>query len=286
MISHRTRSQTKSSNVPTSRLGRIAKSCLSLYLLAAIFYTFYSFFILPAASYASGGRLSSPSSSAKLDDLKQNLAALNNSGVGTPSKNRHAALETAGVKASDVRNEDNSDPVWAAAEAAEKRGKKSKAKDGVYKRPEVLIDGLELTHRRLHGFEGVDWDKDKMVWHHPEAEVAHSGPTAEGAVGIYESREGKDPLSISEDHFLSLSFSSSLQPSKVIPYYYRASDPDRLDFNKQDITITTLVTSNRFTVFERLVERYQGKITSRSSYRFVADSESLLRSCFGDSSRL
>lgn len=118
----------------------------------------------------------------------------------------------------------------------------------------MLVDGSELVRKRIHGLDGAEWDVDQMHWHEPLSSKAHSGPKsthkAHGA--------NRDAVAISEDHFLSLSFSSSLQPSKVIPYYYRASAPDEPGFNKEDISITTLVTSNRFKVFERLVERYQG----------------------------
>ncbi|GAA6012574.1 hypothetical protein JCM11491_005439 [Sporobolomyces phaffii] len=275
MVSHRTRSLPKP---PSSLAGRVAKSLVSLYLLAAIFYTFSSLFLVPAASYASTRRFSSPS------NFNSDAPVIRNESLaaGTSStKNRHAALETAGVRAADVRKEDNSDPVWAAAEAAEKRGKKNKANpaDAEYKRPDVLIDGAALTHRRLHGFDGVDWDKDQMVWHHPEASEAHSGPAAEGARAIYDgAAAATTATTLSEDHFLSLSFGSSLQPSKVIPYYYRATDPDRIDFNKKDITITTLVTSNRFTVFERLVERYQGPVSATVHVSDSSSHSELLRS--------
>ncbi|GAA5923175.1 glycosyltransferase family 49 protein [Sporobolomyces koalae] len=279
-MSPRSRSQLKGAGTGPSRIGRLAKSCLSLYLLAALFYTFYHLFVLPAASYASRGRLApttSPAATQRINLALDDREPLG--GAGTSTKNRHAALETAGVRAADVRNEDNSDPVWAAAEAAEKRGKKNKSKDAdTYKRPAVLVDDAELTHRRLHGFKGTEWNKDELVWHHPEADMAHAGSRAQGAVGLYESREGKDAVTTSEDHFLSLSFASSLQPSKVIPYYYRATDPDRVDFNKQDITITTLVTSNRFTVFERLVERYQGPISATVHVSDASGHSELLRS--------
>lgn len=56
------------------------------------------------------------------------------------------------------------------------------------------------------------------------------------------------------DLFLSKTLSSSMQPSRTIPYFYRANGT----FDFDDITITTLITSNRFQVFRRLVERYQG----------------------------
>ncbi|GAA5857163.1 hypothetical protein JCM8547_009346 [Rhodosporidiobolus lusitaniae] len=257
----------------SSRVGRLASFFFSLYLLAAILYTAFHLVVVPSAHYLSGGRIGT--SSDALDEatlaqqLKVNAAvagqASASSGVKAgaaagATKLKHAALETAGVKAADVRNEDNSDPVWAAAEAQEKKGKKNKGKDvGKYVRPAVLLDGKELVDKRMNGFDAVDWDKDQMVWHHPEAELAHSGLLNGKGLGYEQLKHEK---TLSEDHFLSLSFSSSLQPSKVIPYYYRATDPDREGFNKEDITITTLVTSNRFTVFERLVERYQGPISA------------------------
>ncbi|KAJ7072628.1 glycosyltransferase family 49 protein [Mycena amicta] len=62
---------------------------------------------------------------------------------------------------------------------------------------------------------------------------------------------------MSETLFLSKAFANSMQPSKIIPFFYRA----RGAFDQEDITITTLVTSNRFQVFARLVERYSGPIS-------------------------
>ncbi|EGO00707.1 glycosyltransferase family 49 protein [Serpula lacrymans var. lacrymans S7.3] len=60
-----------------------------------------------------------------------------------------------------------------------------------------------------------------------------------------------------EGLFLSKAFAQSMQPNKIVPFFYRASGT----FNPEDITITTLVTSNRFKVFAQLVERYQGPIS-------------------------
>jgi hypothetical protein len=50
---------------------------------------------------------------------------------------------------------------------------------------------------------------------------------------------------VSEDFFISKVFGESFGPSKVIPYYYRASE----SVDKDDITITTLITLDRFLVF-------------------------------------
>jgi hypothetical protein len=240
----------------SSRLGRLAKFCLTVYLLAAIFYTAYHFFLAPALHFITGEGTQVAEFAYIVEPIPRvpKVGDVQLDSASVTSKGRHAALETAGVKASEIREEDLGDKVWAAAEAAEKRGKKN-GKDLGYVRPEHLQDGRELVNKRMHGLDGVEWDLDQMNWHHPSAALAHSGPPS--SPSLYEDGP-RTPTAISEDHFLSLSFSSSLQPSKVIPYYYRASDPDRVDFEKEDITITTLVTSNRFKVFERLVERYQG----------------------------
>lgn len=84
------------------------------------------------------------------------------------------------------------------------------------------------------------------------------------------SARATDEIRMSEDIFLSKAFSQSMHPLKVIPYYYRASRT----FEQNDITITTLVTFNRFKVFSELVTRYQGllrsynRLFSRSSLNF------------------
>ena len=62
--------------------------------------------------------------------------------------------------------------------------------------------------------------------------------------------------SVPESLFLSKAFSETLQPSNVTPFYYRASDK----FDQDDITITTQITANRFEVFGKLVERYEGAL--------------------------
>lgn len=62
------------------------------------------------------------------------------------------------------------------------------------------------------------------------------------------------PVSLDRNIFLSKAFMNSMRPSNIKPYFYRAKG----HFESDDVTITTLITSNRFEVFPRLVERYQG----------------------------
>ena len=88
---------------------------------------------------------------------------------------------------------------------------------------------------KLHG---VEWNKDIISWDRPSSPSEHAKAT----------------FTTTEDYFLSKAFGESLQPSKVIPYYYRATNA----IPKEDITITTLVTSDRFKVLAALVQKYQG----------------------------
>ena len=57
-----------------------------------------------------------------------------------------------------------------------------------------------------------------------------------------------------ESRFLSKAFSNSMHPMKIFPYFYKASE----SFEEDDITITTLVTPNRFEVLRKLASRYEG----------------------------
>ncbi|KAI1797514.1 glycosyl-transferase for dystroglycan-domain-containing protein [Ganoderma leucocontextum] len=64
-------------------------------------------------------------------------------------------------------------------------------------------------------------------------------------------------FSIREETLLSKAFSEAMHPTRIIPFYFKASNDVDLD----DVTIATLVTNNRFKVFKQLVERYRGPIS-------------------------
>ena len=70
--------------------------------------------------------------------------------------------------------------------------------------------------------------------------------------GLHSDNVTKIPMA--QDLFLSKAFSQSMKPSNIIPFFYRASGI----FDDDDITITTLITSNRFEVVTQLIERYEG----------------------------
>ncbi|KAG1451995.1 hypothetical protein G6F56_007934 [Rhizopus delemar] len=69
---------------------------------------------------------------------------------------------------------------------------------------------------------------------------------------------GKTTHSISHDFMKSKIFSSSMGLDHVTPYYFKATQIK----NKQDITLATLVTRNRFHVLSRLATNYQGPISA------------------------
>lgn len=95
-----------------------------------------------------------------------------------------------------------------------------------------------------------------------------------------------EPISMDQDLFLSKTFTNSLRPSKIIPYFLRATEP----FHSQDITITTLITRNRLKVFTRLVEQYQGPISVaihvNDDEEYVYDLLDALRTIYASSERM
>jgi hypothetical protein len=60
---------------------------------------------------------------------------------------------------------------------------------------------------------------------------------------------------VSEPNLKSKLFSSALGPSTLKPYYYKAQHL----VHQKDITLSTLVTRNRFPVLGRLASHYKGK---------------------------
>lgn len=65
---------------------------------------------------------------------------------------------------------------------------------------------------------------------------------------------GSSAIALSESLYLSKSFSNSLHPMKIVPYFYKGYQA----FDNDDITVTTLVTINRLHILEKLAARYQG----------------------------
>lgn len=155
------------------------------------------------------------------------------------------------------RNSVPSDPVesaaWRAAKIPNDMGQKFWP-SGVITAPVTMVkvenprgtalpssEHTPLRHVSWHEYgriHGVEWDKEVLEWHPTSDDLAQQGG-----------------MSMTEDFFLSKAFGESLQPSKVIPYYYRAAAKPV----ERDITITTLVTSNRFKVLAQLADKYQGR---------------------------
>lgn len=86
----------------------------------------------------------------------------------------------------------------------------------------------------------VEWGRDTINWN----------TSTDG----FQSSAGHGTYSMPVDYYLSKAFSNSLQPSKTMPFFYRGKEKPQA----KDITITTLVTSDRFHILAELAEQYQG----------------------------
>ena len=86
-----------------------------------------------------------------------------------------------------------------------------------------------------------------------QGETTRLGQTLQG-LSSAELDWSLDWFAMSESLFFSKSFSGSMHPMKIFPYFYKAADT----FDDDDITITTLVTPNRFEVLRKLALRYEG----------------------------
>ncbi|KAL9552376.1 hypothetical protein MBANPS3_003787 [Mucor bainieri] len=76
----------------------------------------------------------------------------------------------------------------------------------------------------------------------------------------------------SDPVFQSKVFSGAMGPSNVQPYYYKASETTE----GEDISISTIVTSDRFPVLSRLASRYQGPISAAIHINDDEQKESIL----------
>jgi len=63
---------------------------------------------------------------------------------------------------------------------------------------------------------------------------------------------------MTEELFMNKAFSQSLQPTNIVPFYYRSSKSSEKQPSYEDISIATLVTRNRFVVLAKLARKYQG----------------------------
>lgn len=192
-----------------------------MYLWAAVAFTAYSFLIKPAYEY-----VYPPETSQLLPD-----------GADAPAEDQRNF--TTGIQGiTRLGNKASSNTNSAAA----------------HKLP--IVPPHQVKSTRL-GVSNTNWGVDTVQWHNPTHELAHQpleNPNLPKDQLDKLLDHSGEAAAMSEDFFLSKAFGETLQPSKVVPYYYRASQEPA----KEDITITTLVTSNRFKVFAALVERYQG----------------------------
>lgn len=107
----------------------------------------------------------------------------------------------------------------------------------------------------LSAFEGATTDPVLYWATDSQIEPAQHGPgqSLQGA-SLAEPDWSLGWFEMSTSLFLSKAFAGSMHPMKIFPYFYKASGT----FDEDDITITTLVTPNRFEVLRKLALRYEG----------------------------
>ncbi|PPQ88458.1 hypothetical protein CVT25_011584 [Psilocybe cyanescens] len=124
---------------------------------------------------------------------------------------------------------------------AQSRGYGSDLAQGDWMHPDFL------SERALMDSNAFSWESSKF--------------TLENGLGH------ADSIHVDEKLVLSKVFANSMRPSNIKPYFYRAKG----SFEMDDITITTLITSNRFEVFARLIEKYRGPISVTVHIKDVAE---------------
>ncbi|KAF9096272.1 hypothetical protein BGX23_011662 [Mortierella sp. AD031] len=135
------------------------------------------------------------------------------------------------------------------------------------------------------------------------------------AVDTYDIKNTKAIARVGEDYMLSKAFNSAMQPSRVIPFYFKASFRDKDDdedlhvddhhgtrgsesdagpqapvkLDPSLVTITTLITPDRYGVFLKLVRQYRGPISVATHIRKGPDQDAMfheLHAFFRDNSIL
>jgi len=242
-------------NSSSSRLLRLVKSAFTLYLLCAVVYTAFSFLVKPAINAVSG------SSQELQEELLSDAQRLDH--------NETLSLDDVSLNL----NGDEGDMLWGKAESKKAHGSSTSSHD---RHAAIAAAQAKLSISKAKvGVEGTNWGVNKLNWHAPSDPLAHSSNKPLDAAAAQ--HLDRKPTPMAEDFFLSKAFGETLQPSKVIPYYYKAS----ANHAEEDITITTLVTSNRFKVLAALVERYQGMYSIPARKWSVSHSSHLFRAHLG-----
>lgn len=112
--------------------------------------------------------------------------------------------------------------------------------------PQSISHSIEASHAFLK-------HKDDLIqWNEPESiRVLRTSKT--DTTSLPASLILSKAFSVSQEHLAYM----GANKLDIVPYYYRANKQPK----KDDVTITTLVTRDRFLVFKELVERYRGPLS-------------------------
>lgn len=147
-----------------------------------------------------------------------------------------------------------------------------KLTSNVKARVDLVTQAWQASHVRH------DSDKPAPPWSFSSAESSLYLNDLNSNIDVLTQKQRESqalPTSIQEGIYLSKAFAQSMHPTKIIPFFYKAITP----VDENDVTITTLVTSNRYKVLRQLVDRYQGEFPLFISYPFNLWSTDLMHVC-------
>ncbi|KAF9578786.1 hypothetical protein BGW38_005250, partial [Lunasporangiospora selenospora] len=162
----------------------------------------------------------------------------------------------------------------------------------------------QLRLRRILGEQGLEMDKERKRAPSVFDVEAQNYSIHQWALDSYDINQSKAVVRISEDYMLSKAFSTAMFPTRVLPFYFRASFRDEnedddlhlddddfiIDRGSEDpqssswfatsrqpdpllVTITTLITPDRYGVFLKLVKQYRGPISVATHIRKGEDQD-------------
>lgn len=131
-----------------------------------------------------------------------------------------------------------------------------KLTSNVKARVDLVTQAWQASH--VPHMDTADSDKPAPPWSFSSAESSLYLNDLDSNIDVLTQKQRESqalPTSIQEEIYLSKAFAQSMHPTKIIPFFYKATTP----VDENDVTITTLVTSNRYKVLRQLVDRYQGE---------------------------
>ncbi|OAQ25970.1 glycosyltransferase family 49 protein [Linnemannia elongata AG-77] len=188
-------------------------------------------------------------------------------------------------------------------------------------RPAELRKSFDLTEQQLRVRKMLGRSKAPQRAFSSFDVEAQNCSLHQWALDTYDIKNSKAIARVGEDYMLSKAFNGAMHPTRVIPFYFKASFRDEDDdddlhvddhhdaqgsnsdpytesgpgpqepvpLDRSLVTITTLITPNRYEVFLKLVKQYRGPISVATHIRKGPDQDAMfheLHAFFRDNSIL